>query len=86
MQAKEDEGELVGRHFRMYTELELLYSDQDGTTWLVINEVHIWYIRKDRGTNKTTAWECSGGRRLGCEFKTTKPEGPVGLVLSQPSR
>ena len=54
MQAEEDEGELVGRHFRMYTELEFLYSDQDGITWLVINEVHICYIRKDRGTNKTT--------------------------------
>ena len=79
VQAEEDEGELVGRHFKD-TELELL--DSDGTTWLVINEVHICYIRKDRGTNKTTAWECSGRRRLGCEFKTTKP----GLVLSQPSR
>ena len=51
MQAEEDEGELVGRHFKD-TELELL--DSDGTTWLVINEVHICYIRKDRGTNKTT--------------------------------
>ena len=83
VQAEEDEGELVGRHFKD-TELELL--DSDGTTWLVINVVHICYIRKDRGTNKTTAWECSGRRRLGCEFKTTKPEGPAGLVLSQPSR
>ena len=40
---------------------------------------------KDKGTKKTTAWEYSGRRRLGCEFKirTTNSEGPV---LSQSSR
>ena len=55
--------------------------------WLVINEVHICYIRKDRGTKKTSTWECSGRRRLGCEFKmrTTKPEGPGALTIIQMS-
>ena len=55
--------------------------------WLVINEVHICYIRKDRGTKKTSTWECSGRRRLGCEFKmrTTKPEGPGALIIIQMS-
>ena len=53
--------------------------------WLVINEVHICYIRKDRGTKKTSTWECSGRRRLGCEFKmrTTKPESPGALTIIQ---
>ena len=55
--------------------------------WLVINKVHICYIRKDRGTKKTSTWECSGRRRLGCEFKmrTTKPEGPGALTIIQMS-
>ena len=67
------------------TELELLDGDREGTKWLVINGVHICYMRKDKGTKKTTAWECSGRRRLGCEFKirTTNSEGPV---LSQSSQ
>ena len=38
---------------------------------------------KDKGTKKTTAWECSGRRRLGCEFKirTTNSEGPGALSI-----
>ena len=45
--------------------------------------VHICYMRKDKGTKKTTAWECSGRRRLGCEFKirTTNSEGPGALSI-----
>ena len=72
----EEEGE-VGKNFED-TGLELIGGDREGTTWLVINGVHICYMRKDRATKKTTAWECSGRRRLGCEFKirTTNFEGP----------
>ena len=33
-------------------ELELIDGDREGAKWLVINQVHICYIRKDRGTKK----------------------------------
>ena len=64
-------------------ELELIDGDREGVKWLVINQVHICYIRKDRGTKKTDAWECSGRRRMGCEFKirTTKTGGPGALKI-----
>ena len=77
---EEEEG--VGEHFKD-TELELLGGDREGTTWLVINGVHICYMRKDRGSKKTTAWECAGRRRLGCQFKirTTNSEGPEALSI-----
>ena len=80
--ALEEEEEGVGEHFKD-TELELLGGDREGTTWLVINGVHICYMRKDRGSKKTTAWECAGRRRLGCQFKirTTNSEGPEALSI-----
>ena len=80
--ALEEEEEGVGEHFKD-TELEPLGGDREGTTWLVINGVHICYMRKDRGSKKTTAWECAGRRRLGCQFKirTTNSEGPEALSI-----
>ena len=71
---EEDGGELA--QIIKDTELELIGGDQEGCLWLVINGVHICYMRKDRGTKTTTAWKCSGRRRLGCQFKirTTNPE------------
>ena len=35
---------------------------------------------KDKGTKKTTAWECSGRRRLGCGFKI-RTTGPCALSI-----
>ena len=77
----EEEGE--GERNFEDIELELIGGEREGTTWLVIDAVHICFMRKDRATKKTTAWECSGRRRLGCEFKirTTNFEGPGALKV-----
>ena len=77
----EEEGE--GERNFEDKELELIGGEREGTTWLVIDAVHICFMRKDRATKKTTAWECSGRRRLGCEFKirTTNFEGPGALKV-----
>ena len=77
----EEEGE--GERNFEDIELELIGGEREGTTWLVIDAVHICLMRKDKSTKKTTAWECSGRRRLGCEFKirTTNFEGPGALKV-----
>ena len=77
----EEEGE--GERNFEDIKLELIGGEREGTTWLVIDAVHICFMRKDRATKKTTAWECSGRRRLGCEFKirTTNFEGPGALKV-----
>ena len=50
-------------------EFELVDGDKEGAKWLIINQVHILYNHKSRDTKKSSGWECSGRRRLGCEFR-----------------
>ena len=45
IEVQAEEEEEVGENFQD-TELELLDGDREGTKWLVINGVHICYMRK----------------------------------------
>ena len=65
-----EEGEGEGGEGFEDIELELVDGDKDGIKWLIINQVHILYSHERRDTKKSYGWECSGRRRLGCEFKT----------------
>ena len=67
---EEGEGEGGGGEGFEDIELELVDGDKDGIKWLIINQVHILYSHESRDTKKSYGWECSGRRRLGCEFKT----------------
>ena len=69
------EEELGNEELFKDTKLEIIEGERDGCNWLVIDDVHICFLRKDKGTKETTLWECSGRRRLGCQFKirTTNP-------------
>ena len=66
----EGEGEGGGGEGFEDIELELVDGDKDVIKWVIINQVHILYNPKSRDTKKSYGWECSGRRRLGCEFKT----------------
>ena len=65
----EGEGEGGGGEGFEDIEFELVDGDKEGTKWLIINQVHILYNHKSRDTKKSSGWECSGRRRLGCEFR-----------------
>ena len=75
------EEELGNEELFKDTKLEIIEGERDGCNWLVIDDVHICFLRKDKGTKETTLWECSGRRRLGCKFKirTTNPDGAGAL-------
>ena len=77
------EEELGNEELFKDTKLEIIEGERDGCNWLVIDDVHICFLRKDKGTKETTLWECSGRRRLGCEFKirTTNPDGAGALEV-----
>ena len=77
------EEELGNEELFKDTKLEIIEGERDGCNWLVIDDVHICFLRKDKGTKETTLWECSGRRRLGCEFRirTTNPDGAGALEV-----
>ena len=77
------EEELGNEELFKDTKLEIIEGERDGCNWLVIDDVHICFLRKDKGTKETTLWECSGRRRLGCKFKirTTNPDGVGALEV-----
>ena len=37
------------------TKLEIIEGERDGCIWLVINDVHICFLRKDKGAKETNA-------------------------------
>ena len=48
------EEELGNEELFKDTKLEIIEGERDGCNWLVIDDVHICFLRKDKGTKETT--------------------------------
>ena len=69
-----EDAETISNH-----KIELVPGEKDGSEWMILDDIFNLH-KKDKSANETF-WECSGRRRLNCQFKCATFEGEDGMEL-----